>query len=318
METTIIVSYDAGWGNAITIRGGEPFSWDKGASMESAGTNTWRLQLDLEHPVDFKPCLNDELWAFGRKDYHLQPGQTLQIYPHFFESPGWADAIGYIPFKGRDVTVRLYSPPGYKENAQRRYPVLYSLNGRTLFEGPGLSRLEETMNLLIEARAVEPLLLVGVDFVEGDSEAGALDKATEFGPFVMNLKQTIDRNYPTLADAANSGVMGCAQAGLLALWLGRRHPQTFGRVAALAPSFSWAQPELLAQIPVSVQHEQQRVYLDAEDSHSEPVRAVANSMTAEGWVQGTNLLCDLLPSGEGGCLNRIGAPLRFLFPWSGR
>lgn len=324
MRTTIIVSYDAGWGNYLTIRGGGPLDWARGQRMSSLDHCTWQLELETDDPVDFKPLLNDKVWAFGHRDYRIEPGQTVRIFPHFLETPGWADAIGYIPFKGRDISVRLYTPPGYRENAERRYSVLYCLDGESLFEGIPDWHLDETLNALIQARAVEPLLVVGVDFAErGKSDtATAEGKAEAFASFVLKLKQTIDRNYPTLTDASHTGVMGASKGGLLALWLSRRHPEVFSRAAALSPSCWWAGVEVLQEIPVSEGHRGQRLYLDCEGEElSETVTKLAESLVEEGWVEGETLAVEVLDEtphkGEawGG---RIGAPLRFLFPWSGR
>jgi hypothetical protein len=57
MQTSIIVSYDAGWGNNLTLRGTPPLSWDSGTPMLSVDSQTWRLDLDLSEPLDFTiPC----------------------------------------------------------------------------------------------------------------------------------------------------------------------------------------------------------------------------------------------------------------------
>ena len=331
MRTTIVVSYDAGWGNHLTLRGGSPLSWESGRAMSSLDHCTWQLELELENPIEFKPLLNDKVWAFGHRDYRVEPGETLRIFPHFLQTPGWADAIGYIPFKGRDISVRLYTPPGYRENAGRRYPVLYCLDGESLFEGIPDWHLDETLNALIQARAVEPLLVVGVDFAErragqpgtpSDRQAHPGGKAEEFASFVLKLKQTIDRTYPTLTDASHTGVMGASMGGLLALWLSRRHPEVFSRTAALSPSCWWASPEVLQEIPTSDTHRGQMLYLDCEGEEvSETVKKLAKSLVKEGWVEGETLAVEVLdetPHKGQAWGGRIGGPLRFLFPWSGR
>lgn len=321
MQTTIIVSYDAGWGNHLAIRGGPPLSWDSGTVMESVDSNTWRLELDLTEPLEFKPKLNDEIWAFGLKDYRLEPGEQARIFPHFLQTPGWADAIGYIPYKGRDVTVRLYTPPGYKENAQRRYPVLYCLDGHALFEnGVSSWHLDEYLNALIESRAVEPLLVVGVDCWDAGQSDSPLSeaRATEFAPFVLKLKETIDRNYPTLPEREHTGLLGATAGGLLALWLGRHHAERFSRVAAMSPTFWWP-VESLTQNSRSDGHAGQKIYLCANEEGGS-LLSLTQALKTDGWVEGEDLMCQRLEQAERetGWASRVGSPLRFLFPWSGR
>ena len=331
MKTTIIVSYDVGWGNHLAIRGGVPLSWDSGTAMDPIGASTWRLELDLDGPLEFKPCLNDEVWCFGRRDYRVEPGEVAMIHPHFLGTPGWAEAIGYIPFKGRDLSVRLYTPPGYKENAGRRYPVVYCLDGQSLFENRDWP-MEEHLNALVEARVTEPLMVVGVDFVDRGPDMPhkkpieAEGKAGEFATFVLKLKETVDRNYPTLSGPSHTGVLGASLGGLFALWLGRHHPETFGRVAAMSPSFWWDDGSMLQNVQRSEGHNGQRIYLDSgtgDDEGSTPqnVKKVAAALAAEGWVEGDDLRTEFYERARpepAEWANRIGVALQFLFPWSGR
>ena len=322
MKTTILVSYDAGWGNQLTLRGSAPLSWDSGLLMDPVGPSTWKLELEIEEPLDFKPLYNDQVWAFGHRDYRVNPGETLTILPHFFETPGFADSIGYIPYKGRDITVRLYNPPGYRENVARRYPVVYCVDGQDLFEPPAGQgsdgNLDEHLNALIESRVTEPLLLVGVDFAEpGDLAHGRAHaaKAEEMAAFMLFLKGTIDRAYPTRPESC--GLLGDGAGGLFALWLARRHPRHFPRVAAMGPVFWWADDSLLQEVALSEQHAHQMVYLDAGDGQGEGVEKLAEALRSDGWEEGQNLKVEVLPANPGSWSSRVGVPLGFLFPWSG-
>jgi predicted alpha/beta superfamily hydrolase len=331
MKTTIIVNYDAGWGNHITIRGAAPLSWDIGTPMESVGPTCWRLDIDLEDSLEFKPSLSDQVWAYGQRNYRVDPGQVIGIHPHFLRAPGWAEAIGYIPFKGRDVTVRLYTPPGYKENSERRYPVVYCLDGQSLFEPTpqkgeswemGAWHLDEHLNALTEARLIEPLLVVGVDFVERDQTTDeAHGSAEEFISFLLALKATMDRNYPTRPEARSTGVLGATWGGLFALWAARQHPDVFGRVAALAPSFWWADDKVLEGLPAG-EPSRQLVYLASGDHKEEPDRtlAIVETLLTEGWSHGESLRHEPFDPASGESApwgSRIGRPLQFLFPWTG-
>src|SRR6187397_1813234 len=62
----------------------------------------------------------------------------------------------------------IYLPPGYENDNQRRYPVLYLKDGQNLFDparafGGEPWRVHETATALIEAGAIEPLIIAGID-----------------------------------------------------------------------------------------------------------------------------------------------------------
>ena len=72
---------------------------------------------------------------------------------------------------GNVRTLRILLPPGYDvpESRSRRYPVLYLLDGQNLFDAclSDVShrewRVDETVYRLIAARALPPLIVVGID-----------------------------------------------------------------------------------------------------------------------------------------------------------
>jgi predicted alpha/beta superfamily hydrolase len=62
----------------------------------------------------------------------------------------------------------VYLPPMYEAEGERRFPVLYMQDGQNLFD-PETSfikgnywRMGETADALIEAGAIEPLIIVGI------------------------------------------------------------------------------------------------------------------------------------------------------------
>ena len=71
----------------------------------------------------------------------------------------------YLP-TDRDVIV--YVPPGYEEESDRTYPVLYLHDGQNLFDGrtsfvKGRTwQVREHADAAIEAGEVEPLVIVGI------------------------------------------------------------------------------------------------------------------------------------------------------------
>ena len=81
----------------------------------------------------------------------------LRLHPRFHSR--------FLP-DDRDVTV--YLPPGYEENADLSYPVLYMNDGQNLFDSEtSLAKgrnwqVEKTPDAAIQSGEVEPLLIVGI------------------------------------------------------------------------------------------------------------------------------------------------------------
>jgi enterochelin esterase-like enzyme len=80
--------------------------------------------------------------------------------------------------------IRVWLPPGYADpnNATRKYPALYMLDGEMLFDrctAPGQSaewRIDETLSNLISKRSVEPLIVIGID-------SSGRNRSHEFAPY---------------------------------------------------------------------------------------------------------------------------------------
>jgi predicted alpha/beta superfamily hydrolase len=117
--------------------------------------------------------------------------------------------ISSFPSKtfGDTATVRVWLPPGYNDaaNAQKKYPVLYMLDGQNLFDvctafGQKHEwQVDEAMTELINAGKIPPRIVVGID------NAGA-DRANEYLPYQDFVYRTTPtepagKRFPTfLAD----------------------------------------------------------------------------------------------------------------------
>jgi glycosidase len=84
-QTKIIIHFDAGWGNSLSIRGnGEPLNWDSGLKCENVSSNTWQFIIErpLSQALEFKVLLNDTTWESGN-NHVVQPNGTIEIWPNF-------------------------------------------------------------------------------------------------------------------------------------------------------------------------------------------------------------------------------------------
>jgi predicted alpha/beta superfamily hydrolase len=159
----------------------------------------------------------------------------------------------------RDVWVWL--PPGYDAARGARYPVLYAHDGNNLFDpqaafGGREWQVDETAQRLCVQGLIEPLIVVGV----GNS-AARIDEYTwvpegrhggrgaRYGKFLAEeLKPFIDANYRTRPGREWTGAMGSSLGGLITLYLGIHHADTFSRLAVVSPSIWWANRAVLTHV----------------------------------------------------------------------
>lgn len=152
-------------------------------------------------------------------------------------------------FPGEHV-LRIWLPPGYADpaNAQRRYPVLYLLDGQNLFDVcPSFHQdewqVDETLGRLIEAGKVEPLIVVGIDAPDdGALRAGEYLPYPDPGnpnPFEAHGSQFpaflrtevlpyVENGYRVLAGRAHTGIGGASYGAIAALNALIAAPRVFG------------------------------------------------------------------------------------------
>ena len=134
--TTIRIHYPVGT-HTLTLRGAiAPLNWTTGAALTAAGTDTWALSIPaLAGPLEYKPLLDDATWAVG-PNYHLTPGQTVDIYPHFTSTTGTVETLiadFHSTVLANDRAIYAYLPTSYSENTDATYPVVYMHDGQNLW-----------------------------------------------------------------------------------------------------------------------------------------------------------------------------------------
>ena len=80
---TIVVRYDAGWGNMLHLRGEGPgLSWDVGTPLCCVKDNEWVWVAPSAGTVIFKVLHNDNAWSLG-ENVIAAPGEIVTISPSF-------------------------------------------------------------------------------------------------------------------------------------------------------------------------------------------------------------------------------------------
>jgi predicted alpha/beta superfamily hydrolase len=231
----------------------------------------------------------------------------------------------------------VYLPPMYDAQSGRRFPVLYMQDGQNLFD-PETSfitgnywRLGETADALIEAGAIEPMIIVGIynagvkridEYTPVEDKRLGGGQADAYGRMlVQELKPHIDTQYRTLPGAGNCGIGGSSLGGLVTLYLGLRYPSVFSRLAVMSPSVWWRNRTILETVAAITQKPELRIWLDIgtrESTRAVPdARALRDGLIRKGWRLGDDLAYFEADGGahtESAWAERVAPMLRFLFP----
>lgn len=151
---------------------------------------------------------------------------------------------------GNERKIRVLLPAGYGDaaNKDRRYPVLYLLDGQNVFDAclSDVSHHEwgadEAVLELVSEKKIPPLIVVGVD------HAGK-DRAREYLPYkdfignpdmdepagklfpdfmTREVMPLVDGEYRTLPGPANTGIGGSSYGGVASVYALLAKPNTFG------------------------------------------------------------------------------------------
>lgn len=285
--TTVRVHYarSSPTAGALSLRGSAgPLSWDKSLPIPpvNAGLYTWSSP-DVKTDLEIKPLLG-EAWSRG-PNYHLKPGQTLDIYPHFFESHGTVTKR-YPSFTSQKLPstrgVWVYLPPTYVENTEARFGVLYMHDAQNLFSaatafGGNEWRLDEALDAGSEDGSIRETIVVGVENTAArideltptnDPSIGG-GKADPYLAMVIDeIKPMVDGDLRTVPARDRTGVMGASLGGLVSAYAGVRRADVFGLVGAMSPSTWWDGAMILGEVSSLPTRPAKplRVYVDSGDS----------------------------------------------------
>lgn len=246
----------------------------------------------------------------------------------------------------RDCLVWL--PPGYdaSENANKKYPVLYLLDGQNVFTvssgTPAEWGADETATALIKNGKVRPFIIVGIP------HAGVL-RTEEYVPPVTTepliggkvpagestiawirheIMPRVERAFRVSTGSANTGIGGASLGGLMALYAGAAHPDTFGLVLAESPSLGWEKLDYTQSFFGQFKVWPAKVFMavggnEAGEGKSEQSKVYASRVQAmKGMLEGAGMGEDRLrfvfepqaSHNETAWGNRLPQALEFLFP----
>jgi enterochelin esterase-like enzyme len=179
------------------------------------------------------------LGVVGRYHYFL----NYWVYRGFappkdpaFASPGNAERfyVKSAALGGRSQPVDVYLPPGYAQNPQQRYPVLYLLHGFPGKPGAFLLTVKAGVDedVLLAKGQMQPLILVmpfGSTGQFSDKEwANGVSPDSQWETFVdRDVVHAVDARYRTIATGAARAIGGLSEGGYGAINIALHNPREF-------------------------------------------------------------------------------------------
>lgn len=182
------------------------------------------------------------------------------------------DAVGDLSvLQGElDRDVWIWLPPGYEQEPERRYPVLYLHDAQNLFDASLAGGADWRADEALAALADEGLPLIAAAL----PHAGVLRRDEYMGSGLdrhvgrlLAAKRIVDTDFRTSELAGVGGSSAGANASLYAWAL---HPRTFRRVLALSSALFADRERLLAALAEVDPGDDARVWLDCGDSEGPP------------------------------------------------
>ena len=143
----------------------------------------------------------------------------------------------------------IYTPPGYDNSTNEKYPVLYLLHGGGEDERGWATQGKTDLildNLFAEKKA-KPMLVVMID---GNMGTGGLAGFNEnvLRSFENELKQAVipfvEKNFRTETDARNRALAGLSMGGLQTLYAGIKNTNMFAYLGVFSSGWFANRPEL--------------------------------------------------------------------------
>lgn len=175
----------------------------------------------------------------------------IQDVPHGTVSKVWYES----PALGMKRRMTVYTPAGYEENADTRYPVLYLLHGMGGDENawPESGRAIQILDNLIAQGKAEPMIVVmpngnvAMEGAPGETSLGLTPPEfnlphTMDGIYEENFPEIVnfvDSRYRTKAEKSGRAIAGLSMGGYHSLHISKQYPDMFDYIglfsAAIMP-----------------------------------------------------------------------------------
>src|SRR5258708_19883585 len=151
----------------------------------------------------------------------------------------------------------VFLPPGYQEQPQRRFPVLYLHDGQNLFDGSTSFiqgqdwHVGPSADAEIHAGRVEPLIIVGIyntgknrirEYTPTSVPRLGGGRADRYGKFLLEeVRPFMEREYRVDGGSHRARIGGSSLGGFVSLYFWILRPDPSLKISPLSPSVWWNQ-----------------------------------------------------------------------------
>ena len=217
----------------------------------------------------------------------------------------------------------VWLPPGYDEETNRRYPVIYMHDGQNVFDPRKASfgvdwSVDDVLTQMIYSGAATPTIVVGVHHKVRGREYNDEDLGRLYSRFLVEtVKPYIDENFRTRPDRRHTLLMGSSFGGVISLTTLFRYPYVFSKAAALSIK-SHGFRSMLDRFLTRVNPPQNvSLYMDNGDSgidssYVTPNRQFASTLRSYGFTNFVHREFSYADHNETAWARRLHIPLTFL------
>ena len=164
-----------------------------------------------------------------------------QYYPKMVVDSLYSPALENPGGESPTRRITVYLPPGYEENLDQRYPVIYYLHGFTSSDSTNLKWFEtdKKLEIAFANKKIRPFILVISNqytlyrgsFYTNSSLTGNWADFT-----ARDLVKYIDTKYRTIPHRDSRGVCGWSMGGHGTIKMGMLYPEVFSCAYAMSPA----------------------------------------------------------------------------------
>ncbi len=189
--------------------------------------------------------------------------------PLFADDVSIVDSRHYSTVLGEIRNYRIFLPPGYFENPQKRYPVIYYYHGwsqryfgSTSHSSIGIDQGGDNYgdNIANYVSGHEVIVVKPDGYNRNPDEAydlrpynvSPVETHRQFPIYFPELVDHIDDSYRTIADREHRAISGLSMGGFMTFWIGGKYPHLLSAAGNFCGSTEfWAGPK---DSPVEYRH----------------------------------------------------------------
>jgi enterochelin esterase family protein len=210
-----------------------------------SGCNFWYLTTYYENDarLDYKLVINTNNWILDPRNPNTciggyGPNSELRMpaclvppeisYYNNIPHGTIRDTTFHSNNLGNNRSVKIYLPYGYP-SGRESYPLILFHDG---LEYVGLCKAKNTLDYLIANHLMVPVIAIFVPPVDRTEEYAGSKKDLFTSFIATELMPEIDSKYKTSKDPSQRAMDGASNGGNIALYIGIKHPELFGKIAA--------------------------------------------------------------------------------------